>query len=46
MIKLAEHAVAAAKTGPFRAYRTLRLFSSRHHSSPYLEITVFDSAQC
>lgn len=42
MIKLAEHAVAAAKTGPFRACRTLRLFSSRHHSSRYPEITVFD----
>lgn len=42
MIKLAEHAVAAAKTGPFRADRTLRLFSSRHHSSRYPDMTVFD----
>ncbi|MES0150744.1 hypothetical protein NKJ95_26550 [Mesorhizobium sp. M0012] len=42
MIKLAEHAVAAAKTGPFRAGSTLRLFSSRHHSSRYPDMTVFD----
>ncbi|MER9209687.1 hypothetical protein [Mesorhizobium sp. M0771] len=43
MIEPAEHAVAAAKTGPFRADRTLRLFSSRHHTSRYPEMTVFDS---
>ncbi|MER8383127.1 hypothetical protein [Mesorhizobium sp. M1399] len=42
MIKLAEHAVAAAKTRPFRADRTLRLFSSRHHSSRYPDMTIFD----
>ncbi|MER8995912.1 hypothetical protein [Mesorhizobium sp. M0678] len=42
MIKLAEHAVAAAKTRPFRADRTSRLFSSRHHSSRYPDMTIFD----
>ncbi|MER9534023.1 hypothetical protein NKI89_30200 [Mesorhizobium sp. M0309] len=42
MIEPAEHAVAAAKTGPFRADRTLRLFSSRHHTSRYPDMTVFD----
>lgn len=42
MIKLAEHAVAAAKTGPFRADKTSRLFSSRHHSSRYPDMTIFD----
>ncbi|MER9643341.1 hypothetical protein [Mesorhizobium sp. M0239] len=42
MSKLAEHALAAAKTGPFRADRTSRLFSSRHHSSRYPDMTIFD----
>ncbi|MER8886865.1 hypothetical protein [Mesorhizobium sp. M0816] len=42
MIKLAEHAVAAAKTRPFRADRTLRMFSSLHHSSRYPDMTIFD----
>ncbi|WP_435054094.1 hypothetical protein [Mesorhizobium australicum] len=42
MIEPAEHAVAAAKTAAFRADRTLRLFSSRHHPSRYPEMTVFD----
>ncbi|MER8370453.1 hypothetical protein [Mesorhizobium sp. M1378] len=41
MIKLAEHAVAAAKTRPFRADRTLRLFFSRHYSSRYPDV-IFD----
>ncbi|MER9890230.1 hypothetical protein NKJ48_32335 [Mesorhizobium sp. M0114] len=42
MSKLAEHALAAAKTGPFRADRTSRLFSSRQHSSRYPDMTIFD----
>ncbi|MER9249367.1 hypothetical protein [Mesorhizobium sp. M0590] len=42
MIKLAEQAVAVAKTGPFGADRTLRLCSSRHHSSRYPDMAVFD----
>lgn len=42
MIEPAEHAVAAAITRPFRADRTLGLFSSRHHTSRYPDMTVFD----